>query len=182
LFNVAIAVDGGKYTIAAAADGREPFTRVLEILPESAGAEVEIVLARPSRTEEAIANQLPMVELASHPMPPVRIGGIVVGGLGLALAGAGIGVAVSGLGKSSDAAAAFEASESGSQADAARADHDAAGSQIVAGWVLTGVGAAAAVAGVIMIALPTPEPARSKSAFSLRIGPTMGGAMATGTW
>jgi tetratricopeptide (TPR) repeat protein len=100
LFNTAIAVDGGRHTVVAAADGRRPFTASIDI--DASGAAQEIVIALPLSERSPVAPEAgaPSAGVASDSeppaMPPVRIGGIVVGAVGLALAGVGIGVAVVG--------------------------------------------------------------------------------------
>jgi len=89
-------------------------------------------------------------------------------------------VAVSGLGASDDALAAFtkavDAGDKSAQAKA-QSDNDAAKTQIAAGWALTGIGAAALVAGVVMIAIPAKKPATQTS---FGVGPWIGPAGPTG--
>ncbi|MFO0617134.1 MAG: hypothetical protein U0414_31345 [Polyangiaceae bacterium] len=195
LFGLAKPVDGGHYVIRATAPGKPPFEKSVDVASEGVSVGVTVAFADAPK----VAPKPP----GGDPKPPgggptgpspqpdpgasgglggVRIGGIIVGSLGVVLAGSGIGVAVSGLSASSDAAAAFDkavaAHDVPGQA-AARADNDSAKSQIAVGWALTGVGGAALVAGVIMVALPkkTAPPAPTTS---LLVAPWVGAEGPTG--
>lgn len=106
----------------------------------------------------------------------------VVGSFGLALAGVGIGLGVSGLDRSDEAAAAFDAAQNEPQANAARDDYASAGGMITGAWAMMGVGAAAAVAGIILIAVAPGAPEPKVSRPSLRIRLTAGGLAATGNF
>ncbi len=184
IFNVPIAVDGGRYTVAAVAEGREPFTATFEI--DAAGASHQVELRLPAADKTVTPAARPRVarpeQATPTTMPPIRIAGIVVGSVGLTLAGVGIGIGVTGLDHSNEAAASFEAAQNEQQAAAARDDHTSAGNLITAGWAMTGLGAAAAVAGIVLIAV-APDDAQPKTAVpSIRIRATAGGLSATGTW
>lgn len=184
VFNLPMAVDGGRYTVAAAADGRPPFTATVDVEAEGGSKEVEIQLGAPLGAAQApaAASTLTSDQPAPSAMPPMRVAGIVVGSIGLAIAGVGVGLGVHGLGKSDDATAAFEAAQTEPEAAAARDEHAAAGSMLTAGWVMTGVGAAAAVAGVVLIAVAPSESEPKQAAPSLHIRASAGRLLVTGAW
>lgn len=198
LFGLAKPVDGGHYLIRATAPGRPPFEKAVDLPNE--GVSLAVVVAfdaagpsgrEPERTRPAdpVGSDPPANGSKPTGLGGVRIGGIVVGSVGLVLAGAGIGLAVGGLSDSSDALAAFDeaaiAHDVAGQ-DAAREANDDAKVQIAAGWTLTAIGGAAVVAGIVMIALPSPSAPRSRST-SLSVAPWIGaygpaGASVFGHW
>ena len=100
-----------------------------------------------------------------------RTAGWIVGGVGLAAAGVGGILALGGSSKQGTAIdAATAAYASGADTGAARSDYDAAGKQMTMGYVLAGVGGAAVVTGIVLIA--TARSAEPRSA--LRVGPWLG--------
>jgi hypothetical protein len=99
----------------------------------------------------------------------VRIGGAVVAGVGVAVVGVGIGIGASGAAKTAPAASAFSAAKARGDIageNQALQDHADAHNQAVGGWVTAGIGGAAAIAGVVMIAA---GPRGHKSGWNARI-------------
>jgi len=186
VFNEPIAIDGGRYTVVAAADGREPFTATFDIDASGDTQEIELRLRRsePRLAAPSRPNREPAaVERGAIPMGPIRTGGIVVGVVGLGLAGSGIGMVGAAAAQGEDAVAAKDASSNDEQLRAARADYDAADHLLAGGWALTAVGAAAAVAGVVMVAIPPPSDVDAGAAgLRVRIGVGPAGLIALGAW
>ncbi len=112
---------------------------------------------------------VPFDRPASQPEPdtyPYRTAGFVVGGVGVATAAVGAGLLIKAMLDQEDADEVCPAREC-SDRDAVDLSNGAA-TLNVAGLVLTGIGAAATVTGVVLIALPGPSPAE---AATLVIGP-----------
>lgn len=190
LFNVPIAVDGGSQTIVASAPGRKPWTLTLTIPTEGGALTVSVGPfpsdPRVSAEKGSLTSPDPNVDESSGTpsMPPVRIAGIVTGALGLAISAAGIGVGVSGLFKTNDAADAYSAAPTDSDAQLASDDYDAGRSQQTAGWAVACVGGAALVAGIIMaIAAPSGDPKITTNAgVALWLTPMDRGMGLAGEW
>jgi hypothetical protein len=199
LYGLTVPIDGGAHVIRAKAPGMAPFERTIQVADEGAAVSVTIALAAelPVATPELSiptpepSPVPPAPARASEGMSTLRIAGLVTGGLGAALAGIGIGVAVSGISSTNDAADAVDAAHAKGDTKAeaaARADHDAGDAQAAGGWVTAGVGAAALVAGIIMIAVPTPSsgpPAPTVGAtpwLTLGHADTAGGVTLFGRW
>lgn len=156
LFNVPVPVDGGDYTIVADAKGKKPFTRSIKVAEEGAKAQITLAFEAASSSDpktppgDATAEPLAAAETPSDTsagMHPVRIGGIVVGSVGLVLAGVGLGVGVV---RSADADEHRDRYNE-SNVEEENVAYVAASDQATLGWVLTGIGGAATVAGLIMI-------------------------------
>jgi hypothetical protein len=97
--------------------------------------------------------------------------------VGVAMAATGVALGVTGLDKTNDAAAAYAAAQTNAGAQLALDQHEAGRRQLTAGWVLTGIGGAALVAGVVMaIVAPSSEPAsRANARVSVGLFPTGNG-------
>lgn len=159
-FNLTLATDGGRHVIRASAPHKKDFEQTVDVADEGVALEVTIGLPDDVAAGPTGGSLFPPPSDGGHPiegpsgMSPVRIGGFVTGGVGVVLAGVGVGVGVTGILATNDAADAFsEANARGDEqaAATARDDHDAADTQTAAGWVVTGIGGAAIVAGVVMI-------------------------------
>ncbi|MFO0552215.1 MAG: tetratricopeptide repeat protein [Polyangiaceae bacterium] len=180
LFNLELKVDGGTFVVHAEAPGYQPFHQEVTVAELDADAKVVVVLEKklgdarseggePNKVETATSatSESAPPENLSNPytatpeqaesggMSPIRIGGFVVGGLGVVLGAVGIGVAVTGIQGTEDAVDAYNAArDKGDSAglDKAVADHADATVLIEAGWSVAAVGGAALIAGIIMIA------------------------------
>ncbi len=152
------------------------FETGIDLLPESGSVTVTVTLSPEGPSQQSA----PVVQPPSDPNPtpptappesappsgdtstttfwsPVRIGGFVVGGAGLIATAAGIGIGVSGVSKANAATDAFNAAEAKHPPDVAGentalVDHAAGHNQGVGGWITTGIGSAALLTGIIMIA------------------------------
>ena len=180
LFNVAVAVDGGDYTIVADATGKKPFTRTVSVADEGANEQVTLAFEAVEAPDpkEPGGDQTIDSPVGIH---PVRIGGIVAGSLGLTLAGVGIGLGVVRGQDADDHRLRFEESEADSDSDA----YVAASDQAIVGWVLTGVGGAASIAGLAMvIAAPDGEAnaEESKPAATFNVDLGLGSVSLHGTF
>lgn len=167
-YNLTIAIDGGRYTVRASAPGKAPFEQVIEVPAEGGALRVNVALdgaganpaplppASDGTARAAQADPPRGAEPAHDGMPAAQIAGIAVGGAGIVTGAIGLGVALSGVGRSNDATAARKvAIESGDTAGeaSAQADYDSGAAQTTAGWVVTGIGGAALVTGVLLFVL-----------------------------
>ncbi|MBI4954636.1 MAG: hypothetical protein HY908_21605 [Myxococcales bacterium] len=187
LFGVTVPIDGGTHVVSANAPERLPFERKLDIAPEGAAITVEV--GPLGAAQAPVATPAPVSPPAEPGWPVLRVGGFVTGGLGLGLAVVGVAVAGSGIGRTNDAVDVFAAAQARGDANgetAARAEHDAARTQTVAGWATAGVGGAALVAGIVMAALPAGDAEPATGSTTVRVGPwldgTTAGAGLRGAW
>lgn len=199
LFGLGKPVDGGRYVIRATAPGKPTFEKTVDVANEGVALAVtvafvdapKVVPIPDTRTPGGLSPtpaRAPEVS-GGKGMGAVRIAGIVVGSAGVVLGATGVAVAVTGVSASSDAVASFDKAVAARDVpgqEAARAENDSAKTQIAAGWAITGVGGAALVAGIIMVALPRKTAPAAPSA-SLLVAPWVGlegpaGVMAVGRW
>lgn len=148
LLNRELPVDGGELRIFATANGYVPFEETVHLEYESGQATVVIELSRAKGSSGAAVRK------------PGRSGlpvaGIITGSVGLVALATGIGVAVSGVDSTNAAVDAYvSAHDEGDAAGMKQSadDHASSRTQALAGWVTTGVGAAALGTGVILIAV-----------------------------
>jgi hypothetical protein len=161
LFNVAVPVDGGQYTIVADATGKRPFTQSVKVPEEGGKAQLTLAFeAAPAPGGPGPSSEPPVDPVVglepsgdtSSGMHPVRIGGIVIGSVGLALAGVGIAVGVERTAKAQQYEEEYFDPDNTDKDRTILSDANlAAQNAAIAGWVLTGLGGAATVAGLIMI-------------------------------
>ncbi len=189
-FGSPIVVDPGTITIRASAEGGS-FERTLEV---SAGSTAPLTIdsldAPPATTashssgpardapasNEAHANVRARGE--SQGMSGVRIGGFIVGGIGVVLGGVGVGLGTAGVLGANQAAEDFTAADGAGNAIAlerARNDHASNADQATAGWVLTGVGGAALVTGIVLVVVGG-SGAEPTGTTALRMSPWVAGA------
>jgi len=199
LYNVTVPIDGGTHTVIATAPHMKPFETKLDVPAESGAVTVNVVLI----PEGPASNSAPpgganaggqlrgsawdQVKETGHGAgeagedgtfwSPVRIGGVVVGGAGLVPVAAGIGIGVSGAAKTGTAADEFTAAKAmGDVAGENKAlqDHADAHNQAVGGWITTGIGGAALVTGIVMIAAG-PRGHKSASNSRTQVVPVVSG-------
>lgn len=182
LFNVPIALDGGLHIVRATAPGYAPFERSVEVPSEGGAPTLELVLT-PAGTEAAADPPVPDLTGAtahedrapakeegarSGAIAPARVAGIVVGAGGFVLGAIGIGVGVAGFIAANDAAAAYAAAPDKASAAKHESEYSAANDQATAGWVVAGLGGAAAVTGIILIAAsPNKAPGGSSAGLTV---------------
>ena len=191
LFNLAVPVDGGEYTIVADAEGKRPFTRTVKVAAQGAKQEVVINFEPlPSgnasgpgalqTSNPAVPPEQPEQPRDGGGMAPVRIGGIVIGAVGLVMAGIGLGVGVERSSKATDYQTQHDAPGTSERDRQVLSDaYVEASTQANVGWALTGIGGAAAAAGLIMILVapdedPIAQQAPATSAVTLHLAPGAG--------
>ncbi|MFO0554593.1 MAG: hypothetical protein U0271_39820 [Polyangiaceae bacterium] len=156
-FNSAIGVDGGTVVIHAEAPGYGPFDRLVDIPDEKGNVALTVELARAAPTaiiDQGATRRDPGPQGAT--MTTTRFAGFVVGGIGLAIGAVGAGVGAYELAQTNDAVDAFAAAQQRGDRAAehqARQDYTDGSNGVIAGWTLVGIGGAALVAGVIVVAL-----------------------------
>jgi len=178
LYNVVVPTDGGHHTIRATAPHMKPFESGIDLPLESGAVTVTITLvpegaptpaAPPSPAPAAPAPASPAGVTPQPSWPPdtsqtppqtsfwspLRIAGFAVAGVGLVGVAAGVGVGVAGVGKANTATDTFNVAKARGDVageNAALVDHAAGHNQGVGGWITAGIGGAAVISGVFMIA------------------------------
>jgi hypothetical protein len=166
-FNRRLPVDGGKHVIVASAPNRKSFERTVTIANQGVALEVWVTLPEDNAAASTTPGHVNVTARQDVPismdadtstndtsgMPALQTAGLVTGGLGIALASVGIGVGASGLVATNDTNAFPAAKKNGNGSLAtADANHGSADDQMTAGWLVTGAGGAAVLAGIVMIA------------------------------
>jgi hypothetical protein len=199
-WNVGIPVDTGSHTVEASAAGRKSWSITVDVAQDGAQSTVGIPPLEEAPPGEAPAvpppttatdNAPAAAATATTPTPPAsapvaqsstgsgqRIGGLVIGGVGI------VGLAVGGVfalgakSKYNDSLDNCETSNKDLCNGTGLSQRDDARSAGNLATVFVGVGAAALVTGgVLFFAAP-----RSSSSATLQVLPTLGGVVARGAW
>lgn len=198
LHNLPVPTDGGSYLIRATAPRKAAFEARVAVPTEGGVIRVQIALADEVRAgpgagplaerldasaEQPVAPAVTADDTGAA-MPPVRVAGFVVGGLGIAMAGIGAGLGIAGVVATDEAADAYQTAPTEGEAQQALEDHDASRAQLTAGWAIAGVGGAALIAGIVMVVVAaSDEPIDSdKAGVAMWVAPTGQGLMFAGQW
>lgn len=182
-----IAVDPGKHRVVAAAAGRKPFEREIEV---RAGGQAEVAVvfesqpapatAAPATPAAAIAPVAPG-EATERSVPsgrPLPVGPLVLGGVGVAATVVGIVVRLGGNADYDEASK--ECVDSRCDSQTAVDNGNAARGRMLTGTIVAGVGVAALAGAGVWWALPAKtesQGARPKPTFAVRVTTLPNGAM-----
>lgn len=198
-YNVSVPVDPGPHVIKATALGKKPFEQSLTIGDSGSRATVRIASMASAESDTAAipptvpgvggSNRLGTADTSSPGMSPVRVGGIILGSVGVVALGVGIGVGVTGMNTANDANVIFAHNrKTGNKTGQllAAQQHDSGSNQSIEGWVTTGIGGAAAVTGLVMIIAGSSSPKKASSTTSAQVIPWVdphhGGMTVTGSF